>query len=107
MKPLRFLGVGRSRAVFLMPSGRWVLKVPISDEGYWHNQLEATKSKTDDWLYKWQKAKAKILKSGLLVMEYVTHVPVGQQPDWASYVDCGQVGLTHDGRIVAYDYAES
>ncbi len=37
-------------------------------------------------------------------MEYVEHVGFSEQPDWTWTIDCGQVGHTVDGRLVAYDW---
>ena len=31
-------------------------------------------------------------------------IPYESLPGWAGFIDCGQVGKTKDGRIVAYDF---
>lgn len=44
----------------------------------------------------------------LLVMERVRPLTATEAEDWsemASLVDCGQIGKTADGRVVAYDFA--
>lgn len=42
----------------------------------------------------------------ILAMEYVaTDVPREEKPEWANWIDCGQVGRALDGELVAYDFA--
>lgn len=52
-----------------------------------------------------QFARCRILKNGWLVMIYAEPIPYDEQPDWAGLIDCGQVGRTSKGKIVAYDFA--
>lgn len=103
---LKHIGTGRHRAVFLLSSGRWVIKVPVDDMGYHDNWSEASQSKVNGWLKKEWKARCKLLRNGCLIMEYVEPVKsFSDLPDWTNGVDCWQVGYTLDGRLVAYDYA--
>lgn len=37
-------------------------------------------------------------------MEWVEHRGFSEEPDWTWTIDCGQVGHTNDGRLVAYDW---
>ena len=39
-------------------------------------------------------------------MEYVEHADRfdNELPDWTGFVDCGQVGFTKKGELVAYDF---
>ncbi len=97
---------GRNRAVY--DRGRYVLKVPRNEDGESDNYWEADMSRSfgrrpdiNGICY----ARCRLLKNGWLVMEKVQPLPSGvQAPKWADYVDCQQVGLARDGRIVAFDY---
>lgn len=100
-----FIGQGRTRAVFLLPGGRYVVKIPVDEMGYHDNWSEARQAKRDGWLYKHQVARCRLMKNGWLVMEYVKPATGEELPDWVGSVDCGQVGWTRDGRLVAYDFA--
>lgn len=105
---LELLGVGRHRAVFALPGERYVLKVPIVEMGYFDNSRENRLCRRDGWLLRKQMARCRLLPSGLLVMERVTEPHEHERrdfPDWVGGVDCGQVGYTQDGRLVAYDFA--
>ena len=96
------IATGRNRAVYA--HGRFVVKVPLNDHGYGDNDLEAHYSRRygrrpdpDGIVY---------ARCGWLVMERVNTrwVPREERPDWADWIDCGQVGRTKDGRFVAYDF---
>lgn len=105
---LKHLATGRHRAVYLLTSGKYVIKIPIDDYGYSDNILEASRSKKDGWLLKEQMARCKLLRNGCLIMEYVrlpSEKEYNELPKWTDGVDCRQVGYTIDGRLVAYDYA--
>jgi len=39
-------------------------------------------------------------------MEHVEHVGWSDELDWTWSIDCGQVGRTKDGRLVAYDWEQ-
>jgi hypothetical protein len=92
------------RAVFTV-NEKWVLKVPLTWEGDTDNEREA---KHDDKFIPLARARAHhSLPSGVLLlwMERVCPQVVDLRtcPSWVHAVDCQQVGLTADGRLVAYD----
>jgi hypothetical protein len=102
------LGAGRNRIVFLSPSGRNVVKVPINDWGISNNTTEALY-----WRERDQKtvplARCRIFCDGLLLaMETVDTLSRWTYADlpWAVQIDCGQVGRNRKGQFVAYDYTE-
>lgn len=41
LRDLTYLGEGRTRIVFTLPGGQWVLKVPLCDEGVTDNDYES------------------------------------------------------------------
>jgi len=47
-------------------------------------------------------------RGSILVMEYVEPIGWGMPntPDWAKYIDCGQVGTSRHGSVLAYDYGD-
>lgn len=101
---MKLLGEGRNRSVYLLPSGKYVLKVPKNEDGNRDNSLEAIRYRNrQDWQ---NLARCKMVPGTfLLVMEYVdVNIPSEEKPDWTKYVDGGQVGYTLKGKIVAYDY---
>lgn len=104
MKIWTYLGTGRNRAVYLLPGNRNVIKIPLNDEGVFQNEYEARSAKRDDWLYRWQKARCRLIFP-CLIMEYVELGPFSDLPDWSDYVDCQQVGKNRLGNFVAYDWA--
>jgi hypothetical protein len=95
---LKCIGLGRHRAVYHIAGSEFVLKFPVTIDGYYDNTREAS---TIGEHY----AKCfMVMNSTILAMEYVERIPYNEMPDWAAYIDCGQVGKTKDGRIVAYDF---
>jgi len=99
------IGWGRHRTVFR--DGAEVVKVPSRSSGCCANDEEARTWKTPHE----PRAKCRfdpILSEKLgvpvLRMEYVEHVGWSERADWTWSVDCGQVGHTADGRLVAYDW---
>jgi hypothetical protein len=98
--------VGMKRATFTVGS-RWVVKVPLSWEGVSENCYEA--QHTDPGVPLAACRLHVSIPSGLplLWMERVDPVTWSRNdpryPAWADWVDCGQIGLTTDGRLVAYD----
>lgn len=103
MKQLIFLGEGRNRLVYrLGEHGRYVIKVPKSNYGINDNYHEARiyKEHKDDII---SYARCR-LTGTFLIMEYVEPIDTWDIPEWAKYVDCGQVGRNLNGKIVAYDY---
>jgi hypothetical protein len=104
----RRLNAGRHRLAFLSPSGRNVVKVPINDFGVLDNGRESTKwGKRAEM---WPLARCRLFCDGLLlVMEAVKIDPersFSDLPEWAGWIDCGQVGLNRKGEFVTYDYAD-
>lgn len=93
--------IGRHRTIFR--DGDWVIKVPTLESGIracleeLHTQGNGFAKTTQDELGK---------KAGIPVvrMEFVTHRGWSEKPDWTWSIDCGQVGYTKDGRLVAYDW---
>lgn len=84
----------------------WVLKVPSAESGVFANY-------TEDKAYLEDPTRAKALLSPtlsrrydipIIKMEYVVHRGWSPRADWTWSVDCGQVGTTRDGRLVAYDW---
>jgi hypothetical protein len=104
-----FLGVGRSRAVFLGPNKLFVVKIPINEEGELANCRE-------ERLYKKEKnrpdshwARCRLYPGTMiLIMEYVEsiHDIPGEKklPKWVFNIDCAQVGFNKKGKLVAYDF---
>jgi sulfur relay (sulfurtransferase) DsrC/TusE family protein len=97
--------------VYLTPSKKYVVKVPLDEDGYIDNIKEAQQAYIDNWLPKKYKARCKLMRNGWLVMEYVKsiyHLPYHYKdiPSWAYGVDACQIGFTLNGRLVAYDYAQ-
>lgn len=95
---------GSHRTVFIDKKNDEVIKVPSQNSGDFANQQELN---TQGELY----AKTKLDKElteryGYVVirMEYVEHSGYSKEPDWTWSIDCGQVGHTKDGRLVAYDW---
>lgn len=99
------IGTGRHRLVYA--HGRFVVKVPASIAGFYDNTREARISaeygRRPD-INGISYARCHLLCNGWLVMERVEPLSYREQPKWACYVDCAQVGRTRDGRVVAYDY---
>lgn len=107
VREVEYLGSGRNRAVYRI-SRRYVLKIPLTEHGHYDNWSEARQWRQGDrsWLLRAQKAPCRLLPNGALLMLYVEPVIRSEGlPDWTGGVDCGQVGQTLDGRLLAYDYA--
>lgn len=108
MRTFKFLGEGRNRIVFR--HGSFAIKVPLNWEGAADNRYEAE-------TYRWYRsggllghyARCRLIPgTAILVMELVDLVSRSIEgcdlPEWCDWVDCGQVGLTKYGKLVAYDY---
>lgn len=101
------IGRGRNRVVFYDEITDTVVKAPMRDAGCFGNEHEARTSSS-----KYEPRAAARLDERLsaefgrpiLRMEYVKHTGWSKEPDWTWSVDCGQVGVTRDGRLVAYDW---
>lgn len=105
---LKFLGEGRNRAVYLLPSGKNVIKIPLNDDGINDNL-------TEEYRYRFQRktwyplARCRLLNgSHNLIMEYVefpnSYCELREIHSWIDFVDCWQVGYNRAGKVVAYDY---
>lgn len=96
------VGCGRHRIVFR--DGDTVVKFPTQESGAFANEHEANTNNelcAKAWI---DEELTKEFGQPVLRMEYVTHVGWSKKPDWTWSVDCGQVGRTKDGRLVAYDW---
>ena len=98
--------VSRTRVVYIFEDH--VIKVPLTDEGEFSNGLEVNTSK----LQHLPIAKSEFITINhngkeieVMKMEKVQPVNADykRMPDWVYRVDCGQVGLTRNGELVAYD----
>lgn len=105
---LKHLGSGRHRDVYLLPSGRNVIKIPSNTDGVGSNYREAQiRYNFDPWTGTERSyARCRLIPgTNYLVMELIdTDYDPDCLPDWASCIDCGQVGLDRKGRFKAYDY---
>lgn len=112
MKPidvsqLKCIGEGRNRRVYLLPSGKNVIKVPLNDDGISDNCVEDSRFRKHR--AKWYPlARCRLLDytKYYLIMEYVKPAkkPYDCGEAWVYSVDCGQVGFNRAGRLVAFDY---
>lgn len=107
LSQLKFLGEGRNRKVYLLFSGKNVIKIPKNDDGIRDNCIEdfRYRKNRDKW-FPLAKCRLVNYSNYHLVMEYVKQAedPYGLAT-WVYSVDCGQVGFTNNGKLVAYDYA--
>lgn len=108
--------VGRNRITFVM--GKYVVKLPWSIGGFGDNDWEGSVDTdpayyNDPWTIQYARTRLTYTNGVPIVfMEYVPHLSYtavremhnGKEPDWVASVDCGQVGLNRNGRLVAYDY---
>lgn len=105
---LKYLGSGRHRDVYLLPSGKNVIKVPSSRDGVASNHREARiRYEKDPWTDKEKVyARCRIIPgTNFLVMEYIDPViSCNNLPKWTNCIDCGQVGYNRKGELKAYDY---
>jgi hypothetical protein len=103
---LKFIGEGRNRICYLHKG--YVIKLPKNIEGLFDNSYESRSFLIKDY----PKARCKLLKQSILVMEYVRDyydcgLESSNLPDWAGFVDCMQVGLNKKNELVAYDYGRN
>lgn len=101
---------GTTRATFALPCGTKVLKIPYTEGGIYQNEREAQHHEKPQKYYEDVPLAACSLTEDengvpLLEMERVTPLMRydSRMPSWAYDVDSEQVGITTDGRIVAYD----
>lgn len=104
-----FINEGRERAVFDMGDG-YVLKVPKNTDGMLANEREyKLYNNHKDWDAP-KFAYCELITIGeiscCLKMEKVRPLLDEKKPDWASYIDCQQVGIDKNNTVVAYDYAD-
>lgn len=109
-----FIGAGRNRATFLLKSGKFVIKFPLSEAGEGDNDCEGSivSNKFDeDGEIKYPKTRYVLIEDLVFViMEKVEMFPEDlieyneSHEDWFDSVDGGQVGKTRSGHVVAYDY---
>lgn len=105
------IGDGRHRVVFHDKRTQTVLKLPKCRLGVSANRRELRNEigLPKNALPKMRRDEQLSVTCGVMIlrMEYVNERPLLRQlPDWYDRVDCSQVGVTLDGRIVAYDLAE-
>lgn len=103
---------GRNRNCFDM--GSYVVKIPKNLDGFCDNDWEGSVSNGNDDPNVVRYARTRmhyVDEIPVVFMEWVEHATgkkiteqIGYEPDWVMSVDCGQVGFTKDGRLVAYDY---
>jgi hypothetical protein len=113
---LTYLSSGTNRDVYLLPGGKYVLKVPRNENGiadnYWEAAIDFHK---DAWSKKIRvNARCRLIPgTTLLVMEYVEPATTAEvkhrlnlerMPEWTDFIDCQQVGFTRSGKLKAYDY---
>lgn len=106
---LKFLGAGRHRFTYLLPSGKYVIKVPGNPDGEKANREEAKFAQQG---YFHPIAKCRLINYGqlpCLIMEAVdTHAPfkMDQLPKWTDDVDNLQIGVSRKRGLVAYDFSD-
>jgi hypothetical protein len=104
---------GRNRAVFDM--GSYVVKLPRNSQGFGDNDWEGSISNgpDSDPAEDIQYARTRMFYVKLpehdyipiLFMEKVVYAERQEHlPDWVMSVDCGQVGWSKNGKLVAFDY---
>lgn len=101
------IGKGRNRLAYY--HNGFVIKIPRNSNGVTDNRWESAKYR--NYPRHGRKeingicfARCRLLHNDWLVMELLTTAMHDDLPKWAGYVDCGQVGLTKSGHVVAYDY---
>lgn len=100
------LGDGRHRIAFLHKNKNFVIKVAHCIDGMQANWEECKKFKNRKHSsIPFARCRSAHPYAIVIVMEKVEHCPWTEKPDWANYVDCGQVGYTKKNEIVAYDYS--
>lgn len=107
---------GRNRNTFIL-NERIVVKLPRNFDGFTDNDWEGSISNSQESFnhpdhVQYPKTRlAYVQEIPVLFMQRVQ--PLGskqiidrfkEEPYWVESVDCGQVGLTRFGRLVAYDY---
>jgi hypothetical protein len=107
----KYLGSGRHRFVFLSPNKRYVLKFPIDYDGLLANEEEEQvfKSSLTNLISDIKYAPCRLISNTILMMRYVEDIfysrKITELPIWVNEIDSCQVGLTKDGKLVAYDFS--
>lgn len=111
--------IHKARTRWVYEFKHYVIKVPINAEGLRANDWEGSVSnekrrlKSKRYLEYWvqyPRTRLYYFKDiPLVLMELIAPLDWSKtcyddQPDWVGSVDCGQVGYTKKGRLVAYDY---
>ena len=100
------IGEGRSRKVYSL--GKLVVKIPKNSDGYFDNVFEREhflRARRGEDVIPFVNCYLITIDSvPLLFCEKIEINIEGKElPDWASYVDCQQVGVNSRGMFVAYD----
>jgi hypothetical protein len=110
-KGYTYLGRGRHRQTYLLPSGKHVIKFPINDEGVGANQREYRKFKNTK--HEGIFARCRLINvddSACIIMVAVK--PLENKycnfdlPYWVDEIDNMQVGFTRRQQLVCYDYGD-
>ena len=109
---LKYIGSGKDRHVFKNPYTHSVVKIPANINGINANECEY-RYYHGDRDPRYARCSLELLDGVPIIhMEAVREISYidGEHktlPAWTDWVDCQQVGYTKDGRLVAYDYADS
>jgi len=97
------IGIGRHRIVFLCEDH--VVKIPHWEEGEAANFSEIRQQGNPNLAKSWIHQEL-TQRFGVCIscMEWVSQELPNTLPPWVNSIDCCQVGLTVDGRLVAYDF---
>jgi hypothetical protein len=107
---LRLIGQGRHRRTYLSKSGKYVVKLPINNNGEDANQQELNSYQNNPQ----NKARCRliwIMSKPVLLMEVVqpwweVGDDIDTLPDWVRRIDAYQAGYNRKNKLVAWDYAE-
>lgn len=103
-------GQGRTRRAFFTPSGKHVVKVPLSWAGAEDNGTEAATyaaRRGDPDCVLAPCRMSSVNGFPVLVMKRLDtfHLPPYEMlPQWTQCFDCCQVGFTPEGKLLAFDY---
>lgn len=116
-KPFFFKNTGLTRRVFVNEEKTLVVKVPITDLDFRHNQNEADTWKNGDDDVKKELAESHLLPNGFLIQEYLHTIDDDATEEWLgrpltmseihfSQSCRNEVGFDADGNLKCYDYDE-
>ena len=99
--------IGRNRITYLFSNH--VVKIPVDDNGVadndWEGSLSNGESLNDPNEVQYARTRLIYVKDiPIVLMQRVKPAFELNLPDWVNSVDCGQVGYTKAGRLVAFDY---